>query len=372
MAAASLLIVCDFNAHGGTQTQVLELLAGLNRDDWSPRLCTLNLADGLARRLRDMEVPVQNLALRGALRPRTFEALRALVDRIREDRVRLVHGFLQHGNVVAALAARSASVRYLTSVRNLELSKRPAGILLGRWAHASAFAVTFNSRHVRDLVSHRESIPRAKTRIIGNGVRPAPDDPVARERARSLWPVGASPRLLCPASLLPKKGHRYLLEALSLAVKEIPSIHLVMAGEGPERSALESRAREMGLAGSVRFAGYREDVRHLMSASDMVVLSSLEEGLPNVLLEAMAAGIPQVATSVGGTPEAVDEGVTGYLVPPRDPVLLAERIVRLARDGDRRAGMSKASKERVATRFAPERLAREHEALYAEALGAAA
>lgn len=370
MAAAALLVVCDFNAHGGTQTQVLELLAALDRGAWSPRLCTLNLDDGLARRVAALDVPVTNLALRGALSPRTLAALSDLSGLIRGSGVKLVHGLLLQGNLVAAAAARSAGVPYLTSVRNLELWKRPHQVIASRWAHGGAAAVVFNSRHVRDLVAWREGIPFSRTRVIHNGLDASPrNPPEPRERASTLWPGDTTTRLLCVASLFPKKGHRYLIEAFALVRKEHPGAALVLAGQGPERGSLEARIRALGLDKAVVIAGYREDARSLIENSDLLLLSSIEEGMPNVLLEAMAAGVPQVATSVGGSPEAVDEGVTGFLVPPRDPVLMARRILRVLGDEALRRSLSRASRERFQRLFGRDRMAREHEALYAEAIG---
>src|SRR5260221_353339 len=212
MAAAPLLVVCDFNAHGGTQTQVLELLAALNRDAWSPRLCTLNLDVDLARRVALLDVSVLNLGITSAFSPRTINALADLAGYVRSNGVKLIHAFLFHGNLVGAAVARRAALPYLTSVRNLELWKKPHEILASRWAHAGAAAVTFNSRHVLDLVTQREGIPRARARLIANGLA-APSDDSTGGRADSVWPSSSSPRLLCVASLFPKKGHRYLIEA---------------------------------------------------------------------------------------------------------------------------------------------------------------
>ena len=369
MGASAVLIVCDFNAHGGTQTQVLELLASIDRDRIRPLLATLSLDAGLSRRLDALHVQVTNLDLRGSLRPRTLAAVRGLARFIRREKVSLVHGFLLHGNLLAAVCARSARTRYLTSVRNLELWKRPHMVLASRWAHAGAAAVTFNSRHVRDLVAFRERIPRVKAEVIYNGLSEAavPSEDVVR--AAAAWPVAASPRILCLSSLFPKKGLRYLLEAFAILSRTSRDAALVVAGRGPEGGSLEARARAMGLAGRIVFSGYREDARALIAAADLVVLSSIEEGMPNVLIEAMAAGVPQIATAVGGTPEVVEDGVTGYLVPPRDPVLLAARARRLVEDAALRARMGSASRQRFLARFSSARMAREHEALYARILG---
>ncbi|MBI3447973.1 MAG: glycosyltransferase [Acidobacteria bacterium] len=366
--ADALLLVCDFNARGGTQTQVMELLAALDRRAWSPTLCALHLDDALKRHLAPLRVPIVDLHLRGWFRPATLSAVASVASRMRADRVRVVHAFLRDGNLFGAAAARRAGVPYITSVRNLDLRRRPLDLALSRWAHRGAAAVTFNSRQVRDLVVTRERIPLARTRIIANGIGEVPaatDQPAGADP----WPAEASPRLLCVASLSAKKGHPYLLEAFSRLRRTHPGAALVIAGSGPERPSLEGRVRALGLAGSVILAGHRDDARALLARADLLLLASIEEGMPNVLIEAMAAGIPQVATGVGAVPETIDEGITGYVVPPRDPILLASRAERILSDGDLRRRMSAASRERFTLRFGRDRMAREHEALYVAVAG---
>lgn len=372
MATRPFLLVCDFNAHGGTQTQLLELLAAVDRSRFRPILSTLNLDPALAGRLRVLDVPVWNLALRGALRPESFRALSRLAGRIRSERVSLVHGFLLQGNLTAAVASRLAGVPYLTSVRNLELWKRPHEVMASRWAHRGAAGVTFNSRHVRDLVAHREAIPLQRTRVIYNGLSPEEESPAPREDPPAPWPEGASAKLLCVASFFRKKGHPYLLRSFARVREAHPEAALLLAGEGPERAAAEEQVRGLGLQGRALFTGYREDARALIRSADLLLLSSIEEGMPNVLLEAMAAGRPQVATRVGGVPEAMEDGVTGFLVPPRDPFLMAERIDCLLGDRSLKDRMAAASRERFRRRFTAARMAREHEELYEAVLGGSA
>lgn len=371
MPERTLLLVCDFNAHGGTQTQVLELLAGLDRSRFRPLLATLHLDRALAARVEALGVEARDLALRGALRAGTFAAIGELAGFMRARRVRLVHGFLLHGNVVAAIAARRAGVPYLTSVRNLELWKGPLEAAASRWAHRNAAAVTFNSKHVKELVVRRERIPAGRSHVIHNGLREEAPDAAHTAPGGAPWPEAASPRMICAASLTPKKGHRYLLEAFAMVLARLPRAALLLAGEGPARASIVEQAGRLGIASRVILAGYRAEARRLIASADLLVLASIEEGMPNVLLEAMAAGVPQVATRVGGVEEAVEEGVTGFLVPPRDPVLLAQRAIKILEDAALRRRMGEAARDRFAAGFSASRMAREHERLYESVLGEA-
>jgi len=143
---------------------------------------------------------------------------------------------------------------------------------------------------------------------------------------------------------------------------------LLLVGDGDDRERLEQRAHDLGLARSCLFVGYQEDVAPWYAVCDTVVLTSASEGTPVTIIEALAAGRPVVATRVGGVPDVVDEGETGFLVRPGDTHALAERIQILARDPERRAAMGAAGRERTLSRYAVERLVDDMDALYRELL----
>ena len=139
---------------------------------------------------------------------------------------------------------------------------------------------------------------------------------------------------------------------------------LVIIGDGPERTALETLADDLGVADRIHWAGHRRDVPALLPAFDLYIQPSLHEGMPNTILEAMAAGLPVVATAVGGTPEVVVDGVTGLLVPPRDSNALVEAMAMLLSDQNLRYRMGRAGQERVKGQFSLERMVRQTQALY--------
>jgi glycosyltransferase involved in cell wall biosynthesis len=176
-----------------------------------------------------------------------------------------------------------------------------------------------------DLARYVRSIqPRARVRVVGNVVDTDVFSPPARPQARA---AGQPIRLLTVAALAAKKGHRNLLEAL-VSVRRTHDVVLDLVGEGDERAKLQELTRALGLDGSVRFHGElaKGEVAELMRQSDLFVLPSLYENLPVVLIEAMASGLPIVATSVGGVPELLDERA-GLLCPPGDPAALAGAIL---------------------------------------------
>ncbi len=166
------------------------------------------------------------------------------------------------------------------------------------------------------------------------------------------------------ARLDKQKDHASLLEAARL----VPDAVFVLVGDGPLREELEDRATRLGVEERVLFLGWREDIPEVLACADLFVLPSLYEGLPLALLEAMAAGLPIVATAIGGTSEAVVDGVTGLLVPPGEPRSLAAAIRRALDDEGLARRLGAASRERVRREFSAAAMARRTVSIYEECL----
>ncbi|GAA5110963.1 hypothetical protein GCM10023320_03300 [Pseudonocardia adelaidensis] len=204
--------------------------------------------------------------------------------------------------------------------------------------------------------------PESKIEVIENGVdtslfQPArPGEPARTASALGIPAQGPTIGML--AVLRPEKDHGTALRAMKLVLDEIPDARLVLIGDGPLRQPLEQLAGELGIAGNVVFAGSRSDVASLFAVVDVALLSSYTECFPLAVLEAMACGVPVVATDVGGLPDMVDDGVTGQLVPPRDPRAMATALIKIMRDPGRTAEMGRAARRRVLERFTLERSVR--------------
>lgn len=221
------------------------------------------------------------------------------------------------------------------------------------------------SNAIADLVIRRERLSPDQVEVIHNGIslpEPVPADVVSRVRRR----LGLGDDALVVGMVAnyerPVKGIAQFLEAVPMILASTPEAHFVVVGRGPE-SARE-RATRMGIGDSVHFVGPQEDVDAFYGLMDISVLSSLSEGLSLVLLESMAHGLPVVATRVGGNPEVVEEGVTGYLVPPDDPRSFAEKVVRLLTSPSLRARMGEAGRQRVEQQFSIETVARRYQTLH--------
>ncbi|TAL12089.1 MAG: glycosyltransferase family 1 protein [Nitrospirae bacterium] len=226
--------------------------------------------------------------------------------------------------------------------------------------------VTLTDRGAREHVQYRIAGP-AKFVTIPSGIvlstiRSVRVDPVVKRKELGLPEKG--PVIGTVGRLVPIKGHEWLLRAAPRVLAEFPHATVVLIGDGPLMGALRQLAEELGVGRRVLFLGERQDVPECLAACDLFAFPSLNEGMGRALIEAMAAGLPVVATDVGGIPDIVVDGESGALVPPKDPAALADAILALLRDPERRRACGEAAKRRVDDRFDVTAMVRAIERLY--------
>jgi len=254
-------------------------------------------------------------------------------------------------------------------------SKYPSGIKRNwtLWIDRLTFKLSLgyvsNSQAAIDfLVAH--GYDRRKFWLIHNGIDIKPfyrRSDAEKETIKREYELPLNkPIITCVANLRPPKGHEYLIRALHELKNEGPDFLALLVGDGPLRGELEKLVQELELSEQVRLLGSRdrEEIPEILAITDIFVLPSLWEGLPTAIIEAMAAGCPVVATNVAGIPEVVVDGKTGFLVPPRDPQALADKIKLLLQDQALRERMGQAGIERVKQHFTIERMVRKYEGLY--------
>ncbi len=290
---------------------------------------------------------------------------------MRQRRIDLIHAHLPLSAAVARLAGRRAGLPVVYTEHNLQERHHPWSRRANRATWRLQRQVIAVSSAVEESL-RRNVGDRVPIRVVRNGV---PVEELVRdpEAARSFRErLGIDP--LAPlvgqiAVFRPEKRLDLWLEAAAELRRRVPDCRFVLVGDGPERRALEARATALSLGGAVRFTGLLEDVRPALSALDVLLISSRFEGLPLVLLEAMAAAVPVVATAVGGIPEAVIDGRTGLLVEDADAGRLAAATAELLGAPERRRQMASAAVEAVTANFSSRAMQRGLEALYQEVLG---
>jgi glycosyltransferase involved in cell wall biosynthesis len=371
-----ILVVTGSLAVGGTEMHLARVLPGLVKRGWEVTVFALTGEGPLAKPLRDGGVQVVSLGwgepIHGnrALPQRLLRLAMVsvgLVRAMRRLKPTITHFFLPEAYIVGAVCARVAGLGNLAMSRrslNLYQAKRPGIGRIERALHRRMSVVLGNSGAVvREL--REEGIGLDRLALIYNGLaQPA----AALDRAATRRALGVPDEALTiaiVANLIPYKGHLDLVEALGRAAPDLPDWRLLCIGRddghGP---TLREAAARAGIADRIQWLGPRHDVDALLGAADIGVLASHEEGFSNALLEGMAAALPMIATSVGGNPEAVVEGETGLLVPPRAPERLADAIRALGCDPARRAAMGAAARRRVEERFSLERCIADYDRLY--------
>lgn len=321
---------------GGAENVTTSFLTHLAETGRTVPVCTVtDRRDGPpAEKLARAGVPRFDLGARRLADPMALGRLVRLLDR---ERIDLIHA---HGQDASIVAAAACALRPTDLVVTRHVLEEPTGNARqrgrSRLTLASlrrADAVVAVSRAVaRRLRS--SAVPGERMHVIPNGVetdRYAPRrlQDSREEVRRSLGFEDEARVLLLPAVMREGKGHDLLLRLLPAVRRRVPSVRVLFAGGGEREKALRHEAKAYDVDDVVRFLGFRTDVPELMAASDVVVLPSFAEALPTVLMEAAAASRPVVATRVGGTPEVVENGRTGLLVPPDDPPALGDGVVRL-------------------------------------------
>lgn len=348
---------------GGAQMALWRLLKGLDRERFRPVVACLYNGDGMvAGRIRELGIPVIDLGMTAKWR---LDALERLYRLLRRERPCILHTWMFHVTIPGRLLGRLAGVPVIISAERTMGQESEARYWLNWLTAPLGDRVICVSERVADFSAEHIGLSPARLVVIPNGIELLPQPAVDKA---AVWAELGRPRpemvIGTVGRLEPVKGFPYLLEALAQLAPAYPAVHLLIVGDGPERTALEAQAHRLGLGERVIFAGHRTDVPLLMGGMDLFVLPSIWEGMPNVVLEAMAAGLPVVATAVGGTPEIVVEGETGLLVPPRDPAALAEAMERLLADPALRLQMGRAGRDRVQQYFDIERTIRLNEELY--------
>ncbi len=339
---------------GGLEKLLVEFARHVDRDRFALEFISLGGRGRLAGDVEACGWPVSALEEAQGLRPGLVVKLVRL---LRARRFDVVHTHDNRPLVYGGLAARVAGVpRLIHSRHGRSFGTSGREIALVGLVSRLTDRIVCVSEDATQL-SARQGIAPSKLCTIWNGID--------LERFAAGEPNPHGPAAIV-ARLSPEKDIATLLRAWSLVVREIPSARLVIAGDGPCRHDLESLARELSLTDQVEFKGEVHDVAGLLGDARLFVLSSISEGVSLTLLEAMARGLPVVATRVGGNTEVVVDGETGVLVPPSEPESLAQALLHLFGDADESRRMGLAGRRRVEEHFDVRKMVAAYERLYCE------
>lgn len=351
------IVITSFDP-GGTERQMTELMSRLDPSRFALHVACFRREGLWLPRVEQAAIDVAQFPLRSFHSPSTMREVVRFAGWCRRHRLSVVHTCDFYANVFGLAGAALARVPLrIGSRRDLVLPGRsPARHTLQRVAYRAAHKVVANSRAAAAQLL-AEAVPPSRIVVIPNGID------VSRYPAA----LARTPRRVVTtvANLRAEKGHDVLIAAVALVARGRPDAIFQIVGAGPMREALERQAREARVESMVRFLGHREDVPQVLDSSDVFVLPSRSEAFPNGVIEAMAAGLPVVASDVGGIPELITHEQNGLLVPPGDPQALASAILRVINTPAEAATLAAAARETIEGNYSFDRMVGEFEALYA-------
>ncbi|MFZ5596404.1 MAG: glycosyltransferase [Bacillota bacterium] len=373
MKRIRVLHVIGGGEFGGAERHILNLATAMNSDMVEVYVCCL-FADPFVKVAREAGIRSYSIPMRHKL---DFGIVTKLRDLIAREKIDIVHTHGVRANLVGRIAARMAGVDVVvTTVHSLLAQDYPR--LFSRLVN------TFIEWVSRGMTTHfiavsgglqkaliQQGIPEKRITVIYNGLNP---ELFNKSGSTGKWrkKAGFSPGVSLVAivgRLHPVKGHRYFLKSASEILKERTDVHFLVVGSGPEKEGLEQYTRQLGISEHVTFTGFVSDVSELMPDLNLLIVPSLWEGFGLTALEAMAVGVPVVATSVGGLPEIVEHGTTGLLVPPADEDGLTRGICWMLDHPQEAEEMAAAAGQIVEQKFTAAAMAARTMELYRKLLG---
>lgn len=359
---------------GGTETQAVELARRISTAGYDVTLGCLRAQGPLLQKLQGTDVEVKEFHPQGGIdSPSGLYQMLRLSWFLRRERFDIVHTHDLWSNLLGVPAARLAGVPAIVSSRrdlaHFDWYQGKRRVWLRRVQNLSG-AVLANATPIREALIAEDGFAPEKVRVIHNGVD-IEKFQVPRDRDRLFPGVGDAKLIVLVGNMhTDVKGHPWLIEAANAVVREFSLARFVLVGEGEQRAAFEKQVATLGLERNFLFLGHRSDVAEIIACCDIAALPSRAEGLSNAVLEYMAAGLPVIASRVGGNAELVQDGVTGLLVPPEDSPALAAGLIRLLRDPALARQTAENGHKFVVQNFSFERLVHAVDALYSELLAA--
>lgn len=342
---------------GGTEHQMIELARRLDRQRFQVHLaCFHKRGPWLSRVERDNFASIAEFPIEGFCRLSTLRQARIFSRWCRETGIAVLHATDIYANIFALPAAAAGGVRVrVANRRELNPDKSVALIALQRASYSAAHRIVANSRAAADRLAH-ERVPARKITVIPNGIDLSTFTPKPTgDRLR---------RIVTVANLRKEKAHEVLLEAFIHVLRCHPDAELWIVGGGARFDELTALATQLGIGSRTRFLGHRDDVAALLAESDIFVLPSRSEASPSGIIEAMAAGLPVIATSVGGIVELVQDGGNGVLVPPDEPAKLARALIQLIDSPERAADLARAGRQTIERGYSFDRMVKQFEHVY--------
>ncbi len=364
-----ILYIIDKLVPAGTQTNILEIVRNLDKNKFEPHVIALLEGGELFDEFVQCGVTPILLNVKRAYGLSGMKALGFMWKFMKRKKIDIVQNHFLHADILGTAAARLAGVKKVISTRRDEGFWRSyRQLLINRMMNCFNDGILVNSYAVQRAVLSNEKVHPKKIEVIYNGISESRfvSDDAERQQIRSEMGIAKDEIIIGSVGNMRHtiKGQHYLIKAMSYVIKQNDKAKLVLVGDGELRKQYEDLAVKMGINDKVIFYGSSRKIPALMNAFDIFCLPSLTEGFSNSLLEAMLSEKPVVATNVGGNPEIIKEGVTGFLVPAQDSANIGYCLVKLANNKEITAEFGKQARKRALSLFSLKRMITEHENVY--------
>ena len=350
---------------GGAEQVVIDLARHIDRAQFEPVVCCLYDKGRSAPSVEKEGIPVIALGSKSdaLLVPALFRLIRSW-------KIDLVHTHLFHANLWGRISAECAGVPVICSEHGMDTWRGPFHLTMDRCLARVSKRIIFVSKAVKQFYTERNPCLKGRGCVLYNGVEIEKFQAKGLgEEVRQSLGLRESHRVLgIVGRLVPEKSHVDFIEVIQSLSRELEDIVGLIVGEGELLSQLEQLVKRRGIEDRIMFLGYRSDMPRIYQAMDVFVTTSLREGFPLSVLEAMAAGIPIVATDVGGIPECIKDGEEGLLVPASDPMAAAQAVLKVLTDSALRDTLVANARRRVRASFSVQAMVKNHESLYREIL----
>ncbi|ULA61354.1 MAG: Glycosyl transferase, group 1 [Nitrospira sp.] len=362
----TILYLSTSSGPGGAERVISNLAASLNPDRYRAVLCLFRPGwiqeRSEVRGIRSFIIPTHGMTdWQWALQ---FKRL------LRQERVDLIHAHEFDANVQGTFVAAISGIPLVATVHGKNYFwERFRRRLAYRWVSRRATMVAV-SQNLKQFIVEKVGVSPERIKVLYNGVDASPRyDRVDVDDCKKELGLPENHQIVgVVGNLYPVKGHQYLIDGLPAILAKCPNTSFVFAGRGELEAALKAQVRRLGIETNVFFLGLRQDIPRILAMLDVFVLPSLSEGLSMAILEAMSAGKPVIATQVGGNPELVLNGETGFLVPPRDSQALASSVVTLLTNRQQAAQYAERGKRRAEGQFSLRTMVCAYQSLYDECL----
>lgn len=354
----NIVYMIDGLGWGGAERLMIPILSNIDKQCFNIRVCVLQNKDGnpVANELREIGITVDMLPVRYL---RELNAIPRIIKYLREAKTDLLHAQLEFATVLGGMASKRlgipSAVTLHTIPENEEGLKSNIHLMLENFILRNFIDCVISvSKETQRFYLHTAKLSDEKSCVIYNGIDVNKYSTVLPARSKILTEFDIPPTahvLTTVAVLREPKGIQYMIRAMPTLINADPQIYYLIVGGGEYFESLQNEAKKLRVEENIRFAGVRKDIPSILSASDLFVLPTLTEALPTVLTEAMAAGLPILASRVGGVPEMIQDGINGKLIEPANPEILAAVCLEMLKDSQSLRQMGVAGKKIAEEKF---------------------